>query len=58
MKEGTERIVDLKGLENPEFLADKLETVAEEMQQDGWFFVTSFADDLLETVTLFFEREL
>ena len=58
MKEWMEKLVPLKGLKNPDALADKIESVAEVASHEGWYFVSSATDEWMETVTLFFERDL
>ena len=58
MKESTEKVISLKGLKDPEALADHIEEVAIKMSELKWEFVTSAADDLMENLTLFFERDI
>lgn len=48
----------LKGLKNPDAVIKLIEHTAEEACKDGWYFVSSVADDWLETVTLFFEKDV
>lgn len=53
-----ERIVPLDGLRYPESLAARIEREAESLHAQGWFFAGSMADELMENLTLFFERDL
>jgi hypothetical protein len=53
-----EKIVPLKGLKNPDVIIKVIELTAEEASKDGWFFVSTVADDWLESVTLFFEKDV
>ena len=39
-------------------IAAKIEREALKMQQEGWFYLHSHCDALIENLTLFFEREL
>lgn len=57
MKEIAEKIISLNGFEYPETLAMRIENVAEDMHKKGWFFTHSSADELMENIVLFFERE-
>ena len=59
MKEVAERTIAIRVYEQDEAsIAAKLEAVAEEMAKDGWFFLESKCDAVMENVTLFFEREI
>jgi len=58
MKESMERIILLEGLRYPEKLARRVEHEAETLFSQGWFFAGSMTDELMETLTLFFERDL
>lgn len=58
MKESLERLIPLEGLRYPEKLAQRVESEAESLKAQGWYFVGSFCDELMESLTLFFERDL
>lgn len=53
-----ERMIPLEGLRYPEKLARRVEHEAETLFSQGWFFAGSMTDELMETLTLFFERDL
>ncbi|HSQ40707.1 MAG TPA: hypothetical protein VLM37_00345 [Fibrobacteraceae bacterium] len=53
-----EKRIPLHGLADPEGIADLIEATAEAAHREGWFFVSSAADQWLESVVLFFERDL
>ena len=57
MKEISEKILPLNNLDYPETLAVRIESEAEKMHKDGWFFTHSSTDELMENIVLFFERE-
>jgi len=57
MRETMEKIIPLEGLRYPDKLARRVEMLAEEQYAAGWFFVNCMADELMETLTLFFERD-
>lgn len=58
MKESMEKVIPLEGLRYPEKLARRVEKEAESCYTQGWFFAGSMADELMETLTLFFERDI
>lgn len=58
MREIAERILPLNNFEYPEILAARIESEAEKMQTEGWFFTHSSTDELMENIVLFFEREV
>ena len=58
MRECMERIIPLEGLRYPEKLARQVETEAESLHAQGWFFAGSMTDELMENLTLFFERDV
>ena len=58
MKQVMEKIIPLKGLKNADAISREIERAAEQAHQQGWFFVSSATDEWVESVTLFFEREL
>ena len=58
MKEWMEKLVPLQGLKHPDALVARIEREAEEASQKGWYFVSSATDEWMETLTLFFERDL
>ena len=58
MKEIFERILPLNNFDYPETLAMQIERAAEDMHKKGWFFTHSSADELMENLVLFFEREV
>ena len=57
MREISERVISLNNFDYPETLAMRIENVAEDMHKKGWFFSHSSADELMENIVLFFERE-
>jgi len=57
LKEITERVLPLNNFEYPETLAMRIENMAEDMHKKGWFFTHSSADELMENIVLFFERD-
>ncbi len=57
MKEISEKILPLNNLDYPEALAADVESEAEKMYKEGWFFMHSSTDELMENIVLFFERE-
>lgn len=57
MKEIAERILKLNNFEYPETLALRIESEAEIMKKEGWFFSHSSTDELMENIVLFFERD-
>ena len=57
MKEISEKILSLNNFDYPETLAMRIESEAENMQKQGWFFTHSATDELMENIVLFFERE-
>jgi len=58
MKEITEKILSLNNFDYPETLAAQIESEAEKMHKEGWFFSHSTTDELMENIVLFFEREV
>ncbi|MCL2281953.1 MAG: hypothetical protein FWC26_01385 [Fibromonadales bacterium] len=57
MKEISERILALDNFDYPETLAFRIESEAEKMSNEGWFFTHSSVDELMENLVLFFEKE-
>jgi hypothetical protein len=57
LKKISEKILPLSNLDYPETLAFRIESEAEKMYRDGWFFTHSSTDELMENIVLFFERE-
>jgi len=53
-----ERRIQLEGLKDPDALVRLLEHSAEEAKGQGWFFVSAVTDEWLDSVTLFFEKDL
>jgi hypothetical protein len=53
----SEKILPLNNFDYPETLAMQIESEAEKMQKDGWFFKHSSTDELMENIVLFFERD-
>ncbi len=59
MKEITERHLKMNLNEvDEDVLSTKIESVAQEMAEEGWFFIESNCDGVLENLTLFFERDI
>ncbi len=58
MKQVMEKIVPLKGLKDPTVVVQEMERIAQVASKDGWYFVSSATDEWVESVTLFFERDL
>ncbi|MCL2100777.1 MAG: hypothetical protein FWH22_03570 [Fibromonadales bacterium] len=58
MREIAERVLPLNNFDYPETLAARIESEAEKMRTDGWFFMHSSTDELMENIVLFFEREV
>jgi hypothetical protein len=54
--ESLERAIPLDGLRYPTALAARIEHEAESLHKQGWFFVESFTDEMMENLVLFFER--
>lgn len=57
MRELTERRIEIFQ-RDPDELGVEILRVAEKMHSQGWFFVESQTDSLLECIYLFFEREI
>jgi regulator of sirC expression with transglutaminase-like and TPR domain len=57
LKKILEKILPLNNFDYPETLAVRIESEAEKMYTDGWFFTHSSTDELMENIVLFFERE-
>lgn len=57
MVEISERILHLNNFDYPETLAVRIESEAEKMHKEGWFFTHSSTDELMENIVLFFERD-
>jgi len=57
LREISEQVISLNNFEYPETLAMRIENLAEDMHKKGWFFTHSSADELMENIVLFFERE-
>ena len=47
----------LNNFDYPETLAARIESEAEKMRREGWFFTHSSTDELMENIVLFFERD-
>lgn len=58
MKEIAEKVLSLNNFDYPETLAAQIESEAEKMHKEGWFFSRSTTDELMENIVLFFEREM
>lgn len=59
MKQTAERVIPLHGLLRVDpGLPDRIERTAQEMADQGWFFVSSCTDEQMEALTLFFEKDL
>ncbi len=58
MKEYTERIIPIPYDGDPDLVVGEIHQEAEKLHDEGWFFVESRTDELLSTVTLFFERDV
>lgn len=58
MKQCMEKRIALKALNNPDTLIKVLEHEALMASKEGWYFVSSFTDEWLDTVTLFFEKDV
>ena len=58
MKEFTEKRIPMSRWEDPDVIVGKIEDVGKEMHKQGWFFTYSQADELLESIVLFFERDV
>ncbi len=57
MLEISEKILPLNNFDYPETLAVRIESEAEKMRKEGWFFTHSSTDELMENIVLFFERD-
>ena len=57
MKEIFEKVLLLDNFDYPETLAVRIESEAEKMRREGWFFTHSSTDELMENIVLFFERD-
>ncbi|NLB62502.1 MAG: hypothetical protein GX801_00145 [Fibrobacter sp.] len=58
MKQYIERVISIKRLKNPEKVAVEIEKVASQLHEEGWFFVNAITDEMMESTTLIFERDL
>ncbi|MDR0515432.1 MAG: hypothetical protein LBH25_00095 [Fibromonadaceae bacterium] len=58
MREIFEKVLPLNNFDYPETLAALIESEAERMQEKGWFFSHSSTDELMESIVLFFERDI
>jgi len=57
LREISERVLSLDNFDYPETLAMRIENIAEDMHNQGWFFTHSSTDELMENIVLFFERD-
>jgi len=57
VKEIFEKVLLLDNFDYPETLAVRIESEAEKMRREGWFFTHSSTDELMENIVLFFERD-
>jgi hypothetical protein len=58
MREVTERVIVLDWEHSGAAWADRLEYEARKMAAEGWYYLECRPDQMLETVVLFFERDL
>jgi hypothetical protein len=58
VREIAERVLTLNNFDYPETLALRIESEAENMRKEGWFYTHSSTDELMENIVLFFEREV
>jgi len=58
VKQWMERRIELKGLKDPDGVVRLLEHTAEGAKAQGWFFVSAVSDEWMDSVTLFFEKDL
>lgn len=45
-------------MRDPEKVAVRIERTAEETCKDGWYFVSALTDEWMDSVTLFFEKDV
>ena len=57
LRELTEKRIEIFD-RDPEELGAEILSVTEKMHKDGWFFIESQTDALVESIYLFFEREV
>jgi hypothetical protein len=58
VREIAERVLVLNNFDYPETLAARIESETEKMYKEGWFYTHCSADELMESLVLFFEREV
>jgi hypothetical protein len=58
MREYKEVFIDISPPKAPEDIADEVESIAQRLHKDGWFYIESRSDSLLQSLWLFFERDL
>lgn len=58
MKQYLEKVININRLQKPEKVAVEIEQVASTLHEQGWFFVHAITDEMMETTTLFFERDV
>ena len=58
MREVTEVVVELEWDLDGQNWADQIENIAERMAAKGWFYLECRPDHMLQTITLFFERDV
>ncbi len=57
MKQFLEKEIKIGFTRSPENMINEIERICEQMNQEGWSFIRSVTDQILEKVTLFFEKE-
>ncbi len=58
MKEYTEKIITLPYNGDPDMVIEEIDKEAKVMYDEGWFFIESKTDELINNITLFFERDV
>jgi len=58
MKQYMEKVIPLDHLQNPDAVAVQIERTASALHEQGWYFLNAVTDELMESLTLCFERDL
>ena len=58
MKEYTEKIISIPYDGDSDMVIEQIDKEAKEMYDEGWFFIESKTDQLINNITLFFERDV
>ncbi|MGL1933869.1 MAG: hypothetical protein OCD01_02555 [Fibrobacterales bacterium] len=58
MKEYKEQIIPLPYDGDPDLIVEVIDTAAQKLYNEGWYFIESRTDELVNNITLFFERDV